>query len=216
MSRTPAPPRPRPGSAPAGAAGFTLLEVLVALVVLGLLMVGLTQGAQLGLSAWIRQDRAIAARAELDAVDRALRRLIGRADPGTTAEPLGITGAGAGLRFVSELPEGAALLANRRAEMALLIAPGRRLVLRWAPYLHARHLGPPPPPQDVELLRGVARLELSYLPPDGGAWQASWTDHTLPALVRLRLIFGEDDARRWPDIVVAPMLGQPGGTQVSG
>ena len=33
--------------------GFTLLELLVALVVLGLLVVGLTQGVRAGLTMWV-------------------------------------------------------------------------------------------------------------------------------------------------------------------
>ena len=56
--------------------GFTLLEVLVALTVLGVLMVGLGQGVRLSLALWQAQTRRLAETAELDAGARALRGLL--------------------------------------------------------------------------------------------------------------------------------------------
>ena len=41
--------------------GFTLLEMLVVLVVLGFLMVGLTQGVRAGLALWDAQSRRVGA-----------------------------------------------------------------------------------------------------------------------------------------------------------
>ena len=45
--------------------GFTLLELLVALVVLGFLMVGLTQGVRTGLAMWGAQTRRLGETGEL-------------------------------------------------------------------------------------------------------------------------------------------------------
>ena len=56
--------------------GFTLLEMLVALVVLGFLMVGLTQGVRAGLTMWGAQARRVGETADLDAGARVLRRLL--------------------------------------------------------------------------------------------------------------------------------------------
>ena len=52
-----------------GEAGFTLLEVLVALSVLGFLMLGLAQGLRFGLLAWDRQAQVIAARSDTSPAD---------------------------------------------------------------------------------------------------------------------------------------------------
>lgn len=197
--------RARPG----GDLGFTLLEILVALVVLGFLMAGLAQGTRFGLRAWGAQSRLIDARAELDAVDRTLRRLVEGMDPGGPNQAPLIEGGRATLAFTSELPAAAAAV-TRRADVALLVDAGGRLVLRWTPRLNAVRFGPPPPLQEVELLRGVARLELAYWPKPtreapAASWREGWAEPALPELVRIRLVFPPGDGRRWPDIVAAPM-----------
>ncbi len=189
-------------------AGFTLLEILVALVVLSFLMLGLSQGTRFGLQALTAQGRLLEERAELDAVDRTLRRLIERMDPGGPNQAPEIQGGRSALAFTSELPAAAAGAA-RLADVALMLTGGR-LVLRWTPRLNAVRLGPPPAPQEAELLRGVERLEFSYWPatPAEG-WVNAWTEGSLPELVRIRLVFPRGDRRRWPDIVAAPLRERP-------
>src|SRR6516164_9366201 len=56
--------------------GFTLLEMLVSLVVLGFLVVGLTQGVRAGLRLWDAQTLRIGETGELDAGARVLRALL--------------------------------------------------------------------------------------------------------------------------------------------
>ena len=91
--------------------GFTLLELLVALVVLGFLVVGLAQGVRTGLTMWDAQSRRLSETAELDAGARVSRRLLrGFAAPlpgslrsATTAT---IEASSDKLTFVSDLPTG--------------------------------------------------------------------------------------------------------------
>lgn len=192
-------------------AGFTLLEVLVALAILGFVALGLTRGVRFGLLAWDRQSRIIATRGELDAIDRVLRRLIEHMDPGTQREPPRIVGLARGLEFNTDLGPAAGPLGVREAEAALLMEGGR-LLLRWRPRSRGARFGPPPPPTETELLRGVEALEIAYWGPAGDgavAWHAEWRERSLPLLVRLRLRFGGSPARRWPDIVVAPRRERP-------
>lgn len=184
-------------------AGFTLLELLVALAVLGFLMAGLQQGLRFGLAAWDGQTRVMERRGDIDAVDRALRRLLERAMPGGSG-PLtpGLRGGGAALQWLTDLPVGAETGFSPQAEAALGVDAAGRLVLRWRTWRHLRPLAPPPPPTETVLLEGLSRLELSYW--SRGTWLGAWTQPELPQLIRLRLVFPEGDARRWPDIVVAP------------
>lgn len=193
------------------AAGFTLLEVLVALAILGFLALGLTQGVRFGLLAWDRQSRIIATRGELDAIDRVLRRLIEHMDPGTQREPPRVLGLPRALEFATDLGPAAGPLGVREAEAALLVEGGR-LLLRWRPRPHGVRFDAPPLPTETELLRGVEALEIAYWGPAGGgapAWRTEWREPSPPLLVRLRLRFGDGSARRWPDIVVAPRREKP-------
>jgi general secretion pathway protein J len=182
------------------AAGFTLLEVLVALVVLGLLLGGLTQGVRFGLAAWDRQNQAIDRTRDRDAVDLALRNLVEQLEPAVQVD-----GRAHSLGFTSVLPV-AADLPTHQADLLLLVDTRHRLLLRWRPHLHAERFVPAPPPQETVLTEGVAALNLAYWPRTGnGAWLDSWTATTPPALIRFRLSFLAADRRHWADIVAVPM-----------
>ncbi len=179
--------------------GFTLLEILVALVVFGFLMAGLAQGTNLGLTAWNRQTQAIEARSDIDAVDRALRRLISQLDPATE-----IGGRADAMVFTSELPESATAVTTRESDLLLLVDARHHLLLRWTPHRHAIQAGPRAAPQELDLLDGVERIDLAYLPRSGGGgWLDEWKSDRPPGLVRVRLVFPTGDPRHWPDIVVA-------------
>lgn len=189
--------------------GFTLLELLVALVVLGFILAGLSQGVRFGLQASSIQARTMEQHAELDATDRALRRLIEQMDPGTPRDGAGVQGTASRLVFVSELPDAALSRAGgqptRRATIALGVDGARRLVLRATPRPAGRSFVPAPPPFETELLRGVDRVELAYWPRGPAPrWTAEWGGNTLPQLVRVRVVFPPGDRRHWPDIVAGP------------
>ena len=187
-------------------AGFTLLEVLAALVVLGLLMAGLSGGVRLGLRAWDQQERAVAGQGDLDAADRALRQLIAGIDPGTPTRIGRVDGGVGRLGMVTALPASAAA---RMADVALGL-DGDRLVMRWTPQEPGVRLGPAPPAGEAELLRGVSSVRFAYWPRDGrGGWRDTWDRQDLPALIRVRLSLS--GGRHWPDIVAAPMRERPGG-----
>ena len=189
-------------------AGFTLLEILVALVVLGFLMVGLSQGVRFGLTAWGMQERLINQRGDLDAVDRALRQFVARMDPGTRADPPRVAGTQAEFAFTAALPS---VADGGSADMLLTVDPAHRFVLRWLPHLHARRTTPPPPPRVETLLEGVGRVRFAYWRPSaaGGGWVGAWDGKSLPGLVRIQIVFPEGDRRHWPDIVAAPLRTGP-------
>lgn len=180
--------------------GFTLLEMLVALVILGFLMAGLTNGVQLGVGAWDRQARAAASSSELDAVDRALRRLVAGVYPGDRTHPSGLNGTATELRMDTVLP---LAVSGAEGETSLSLERGA-LVLRWRPRPPGERAGPGPPPERTELLRGLSGLRFGYLGPQG--WQDGWDGGDPPALVRIALLFPPDDpaGRHWPPIIAAP------------
>ena len=186
-----------------GDAGFTLLELLVGLFVLGLILTLLTQGVRFGLQATRLQSRAMDRNGDLQAIDRALRHLVAQADPGLYPEPALLRGTTGSLSFVTELPLRLAGQAQR-ADVALL-AEGGRLLLRWAPHRHVL-LSAAPARQETLLLDGVERIELAYRPASAaGAWRPSWAADKLPPLIRIQIVFSQGSGRRWPPILVAPL-----------
>ena len=179
--------------------GFTLLELLIAVGVLGLVIVLLNQGVAFGLRATGTQRQSQERHGDLEAVDRAIRHLIAHADPGIYPEPPLFRGAAGGLTLVSELAT-EATGERQRVEAALVVA-GDQLRLRWTRRRHVTPFGPAPAAQEVRLLGGVRGLEMGYF--NGTAWASSWSGERLPLLVRATIRFA-DERRRWPPIEVAP------------
>ena len=162
--------------------GFTLLEMLVSLVVLGFLVVGLAQGVRAGLRLWDAQTLRIGETGELDAGARVLRALLN----GIWVPPQGGAGRSAAakseieghpdiLAFRGDLPTG--LGTTRLANITLELRE-RRLVLRWSPHRHELTNAPEPEPIETELIRGVEHLDLAYWgspsPDQAPGWQAQW------------------------------------------
>ncbi len=196
--------------------GFSLLEVLVALVVLGLLIGTLTQGVRFGVGAVAAQARIVGVRGDEDAVERALRRLVEHMDPGTFTTPPEMTGAASRLEMVTELPLAAALLPGQdpaagpvlRVDAALEADARHRLVLRWRPHVGGQRLSPAPPASEEVLLSGIDGLGFGFLSARQG-WQAAWRGTELPLLVRIHVGFPKGDCRSWPDLIAAPQRQRP-------
>jgi len=196
----------------ANQAGFTLLEILVVLIVLGFLMLGLAEGTRFGLRAWDTESAITNRRADMDAMERVLRGAITDADPGDATEPVPFKGQLHTLAFVGRLPMSAGgagnALVTRQADIALGVDDKHRLVLRWSPHPHAERLTKAPPPTETVLLDGVEQVAFGYQrrPEQGGGWVDTWDLQTLPLLVRITLTFPKGDRRHWPTIVAAPIL----------
>jgi general secretion pathway protein J len=192
-------------------AGFTLLELLVVVAVLGFLMVGLMQGVRAGLTLWDAQSRRVGETAELDAASRVLRMLLSEiaaapaAGFGTGTGAVALKGTAESLAFVGDLPTG--LGTTRRADITLELRRGR-LVLSWTPHRHELSAAPPPTPTETGLIEEVERLELAYwgpaAPDQAAGWQSQWDGPAIPELIRLRLVFGKNDRRHFPDLIAAP------------
>lgn len=182
--------------------GFTLVELLTALLILALLAVlslrGLTAvldtGGQVGAETdkW-RDLAALCARFERD-VRLASPRAV-RTATGTVPAWVGRAAAGPGARLElsrfaasggADTPRRIAYALNDRQQIEVWISPGLDVAPGQAPARHA-------------VLGGVAALELHYLD-SAGAWVAAWPaegEAPVPRAVRLRIVLatGEDVVR---------------------
>lgn len=190
-------------------AGFTLLEILVTLVVFGILVATLAQGLQVGLRGWTAAQRVGTGTPTLEAVDLALRELLGRASPADLLTyDRAFTGTPTAMAFTTTMPERLDASVPLEADVSLLVSDKHDLVLRWRPH-HARWTASPPPPATELLVDGVISLRLAFYQPvrdgHGGRWLTSWSSPELPRLVRIHFVFAPGDPRHWPDIVAGTL-----------
>jgi general secretion pathway protein J len=171
--------------------GFTLLELLIVITILGLLLVALTNGARFAGQAWEIQQRQSSRLGDLDTVENALRLLIasGKAFEGDVTH----------LRFVASLP--AALQRGGLYDIELSATQGQ-LVLAWKP--HFRGPGAQQQRTETILVHDVAIFNLAYFQGAAG-WRPVFDTNTgSPSLIRLSL--ATNDGRSWPPFVVAPFI----------
>jgi general secretion pathway protein J len=199
--------------------GFTLLELLVAITLLGVLMAALFGALRLGARVWETGEARLDTSARVQVVQDFLRRQLGQTIPliEVTEDPRALgrllfEGDQDRLRFVSLLPEhlgaGAWLMELSESEPAQVGAPGN-LVIRWRPLDRTGEADTPA--EERILIEGIESVEFAYF---GGAraeakptwWQEWQWQRSLPSLVRVRLGFPEGDRRSWPELIVALMV----------
>ena len=187
-------------------AGFTLIEVLAALAVLGMILVALSTGLRFGQQALSAQNRSTATADQVGPVDTALRSLVAKAWPGAAGAEARFDGTARALSFRTIMPESLTAQRTRDADVTIGVDPEHRLYLAWLPW-YRNWMVAKPPPARIDLLANVDHVEFSYWDPSlhlpSGGWVTAWVGTTVPKLLRIRLVFTKDAGLRWPDIIVA-------------
>jgi general secretion pathway protein J len=198
-----------------GEAGFTLVELLVALALFGLLSLALFGSVRVGMAAWTRGT------ARVDQVDQSLhvqsllRRLIEESYPlflpdESTGGRLDFAGTSRSLNLLAPTP--IALGSGGRSRLNLAVerrAGSVDLLLTSALELAWPERGPQP--IATVLLAGADDVEFAYFGMQrsnrAAAWHNSWSGQSaLPALVRIRVRFAAGDSRIWPELLIAPRI----------
>jgi general secretion pathway protein J len=194
--------------------GFTLVEILVAVTLLGLLMAALLGGVRLGVRAWEVSGTRLDDSARLTAVQDFVRERLTQARLWEASPSANQTGPFRGgrdrLSFVTLMPDHLGV-GPQRMILALTKADnGADLSVEWWPAdlgddsdavgdaLHRR-----------VLLTRVTDLRFAYfgqVEPRQPTWSEAWNKRLLPLLVRVQLRFPDQDARSWPDLIVRPMI----------
>jgi general secretion pathway protein J len=207
--------------APKAARGFTLLELLIAMTLLGLLAGLLFGGLNFGIRVWEKGDTELEKMAELQIAQGLIRRLISRAllsdlAEGEDDDAATFEGTADALRFVGpapaqSLPGGIYRLSIRADD----VSGKSRLVMSW--WLLDPNEREPRAAEDenvVVLVENIMDVSFAFF---GAAdedadsrWRDRWEDMPgLPLLVRIDVTFPEGDRRIWPELVVAPMVTSP-------
>ena len=212
---------------------FTLLELMIAMALLGVTMVLVFDGLRLGTSTWNAVDRRVEAGEQMRLAQAFLRRELEQAQAFTLTEqaaqelrsteptdnvddqvqqPVSFDGGPESVKFVAPLPNytGQAPmywvtveLQGRGAEGQLVVSYKLFQQENWESYATQD-------PEPVVLQEKVEELKIEYfgqqqLGQEPG-WQDSWGNmDRLPALVRLRLR-SADGGESWPELVVAPRV----------
>lgn len=196
------------------AKGFTLLELMIALVLLGLVVTLLFDGLRLGARTWDSIEARTRGTQDLHLAGLFLRRQIEQAQPLAFNDEqgemrIGFFGERHALRFVAPLP--AHLGAGGMYWFTISVADagdGKRLLLsyelfqgeRWERYGSGAA-------QTSILARGLHAAEFDYLGYESAAWASRWEQKDrLPRLIRVRLKPADALDGRWLELSVAPKL----------
>jgi general secretion pathway protein J len=198
-----------------GEAGFTLVELLVALALFSLLVTLLFDNVRLGLQAWRHSGQYAEDVGRRAGVQDTLRRLVGNLYPMAVADGSGVQrtdfeGGKDRITFLSGAPT--ALGSGGRFRYAVSVEREQdrtNLVLRASPELVD--------PKDASaatktvLLPDIAQAEFSYfgdVPTDRQQkWQDAWSRRAdIPKLIRVHVVFAPGDAGAWPDLLIAPRI----------
>ena len=198
--------------------GFTLLELLISMTLLGFILVLLFGGLRLGVRSWDAVQQQVDNLNTVRSVESFLRREMALTYPyrwKSVPGHMAFLGERNKISFVVQLPSrigvGGLYVASLELEQS---DKGKRMV--W------KHLPLSPQIRDFSELESVNEMALvgselsavdeiwlSYFGSEGeGAvphWADRWeSDVRLPALIRIQVRFA--NGTEWPDFVVAPML----------
>ncbi|MGB4948699.1 MAG: type II secretion system protein GspJ [Candidatus Competibacter denitrificans] len=196
----------------AGQAGFTLLELVIAITLMGLILVVLYSGLRLGLNSSESGEQRAEATDRLRLVQEFLRRQLAQSMTVYQAndqkeQVVVFAGQPNSIDFVAPMLTQLGQGGLYRVRVGL--ANGR-LQVRWRPYQ------PDDPNAGAEqqkvLLEGVSKIEWAYFgserddDPEPPRWHTEWSSpQRRPSLVRLNL----QGQQTWPDLVVALVDGPP-------
>lgn len=198
--------------------GFTLLELLIGLVLLGLILTLLFGGLRLGARSWDSGDKRAADSAQLRAIHGFIRRELSQTHPlrwknGVEAR-LAFIGEPGALKFVAPLPvqAGGGGLYFLGLELGNGDGGQRLMMKRVLVNSAAKDFSSLEQGEQSVLADHIDRMSISYFgaptPQGEPAWQEKWDDpQRLPLLVRIQV--KSNGGRDWPELVV-PLVVEKG------
>jgi len=207
---------------PRAQGGFTLIELVVALVLLGAMMVLLYSGLTFALRSWDAGDANGRRAADRRLGENFLRREVGEVFPMRWKDPAALRYAFEGgrdlLRFVSSRPAGVAQGGLALVSVAVETNPkdnSKNLVMRRAMAdADAADFASLDAAEPSILVPDVASVAFSYFGAENDFAEPKWTDEwnykgRMPSMIRVRM--QGTGGSPLPDILVKVMVGEEAG-----
>ena len=209
------------------AAGFTLLETLVGLTLLGVMLILIYSSLNVGLRAWDTGEKRVTEASHQRVVQSFLRRELSQLFPvrwrGIPESRIAFEGAKDELKFVTMLTLGAAAREGGMQWAHLYVAsdesPGgdrrRTLFIKRSGFnLQAKDWDGVDAAKPIALVEGVKSFEIGYYGAENDSvdpqWTSEWTNPLrMPQLIKLTLQV--DNGRDVPPLVVSLRLGEEAG-----
>ena len=192
--------------------GFTLLELLIGMTLVGFILALLFAGLNLGTRSWEAGEQRMVSSSQQAVVVDFIRRMLEQTEPlhwqVDQEDQLAFVGETESLKFVGTLPmhEGA----TGRSLISLDLANGeigRDMVMSWRladtrePGFGALEQAEP-----KVLIKAISGMTLSYFGAEADTEEPTWHDQwlnqkTLPQLIRLHLVM--ENGETWPQIIAA-------------
>ena len=209
------------------AAGFTLLETLVGLTLLGVMLILIYSSLNVALRAWDTGEKRVAEASHQRVVQSFLRRDLGQIFPvrwrGIPESRIAFEGAKNDLKFVTTLTLGASAREGGMQWGHLYVAddetPGgerrRTLFIKRSPFnLQAKDWDGLDAAKPIPLIADVKSFEIAYYGAENEItepqWNSEWTNPLrMPQLIKITLQV--DNGRDVPPLVVSLRLGEEAG-----
>jgi general secretion pathway protein J len=189
-------------------AGYSLVELLVVLALIGFIAVAIAGGVRFGSRAWEKSGADVDTIERMNGAQNLLRALLQRIiprdiDPNAPGDESLFAGARDTLAFTAASPS--AFNANGLARFELSVTRAgnvQSLELSWQSANAA--------PTHQILVTGARDIAFSYAVKDksgGLSWTDSWSGQSgAPALVMIRATYPDGAGRRWPELIVRPRI----------
>jgi prepilin-type N-terminal cleavage/methylation domain-containing protein len=193
-------------------AGFTLIELMVALILLSLVFLMLTSSLQFGTKVWSTRESDSS---EILTAQDLLRRILSETRPvmieadRSHARHVFFVGNENSIRFVASMPGHLGIGGFYEVLIYLTEGDPGRVEMSWRLF-RAAEASSGLQYQHVALISRANQIQFAYFGSRGenesARWYNDWQDlDHLPGLIRMRVTFTDGD-HVWPDLVVAPMV----------
>lgn len=182
--------------------GYSLLELVIALALLGFIAVAMTGGVQFGARAWEASEAKVETVERVQGAQKLLRTLLQRAmprelDPSFAVDLDLFRGTAGSLAFTASAPSAFGAEGLTRFELRVDGEPGAlQLVLTWQSANKSGEV------RAQSLINGAESIAIAYAERDqagGISWGDSWQDRSgAPQLVSIKATFPANSKRAWP------------------